>query len=789
MVIMKKFLSRVFSEKVLNIAIVILFGLVFLSIPLFSYRAKLYLITWGLTLILIGCASIVLLFHKSIRITSVTIFFFAFCITALFASLLTGLKSFSITPILNTIIIVFFYTYFISQEKTQRKKCVSALFLATIIFAGVYIFTYRGQLFSFGKSMSRLGSKFGDENDIAIFFTIGFVLSFYYFLNIKKWYIKVLNFCLAGIFGFLSFAGGSKISIIIILIMSIIIIGMHFGSKKWFITVGFAAGLIILLIIVMNIPAFETLKDRFLNMIYTFFGQRYKGLNPDYSSIGRLDMLLNGFSLFLRRPLFGFGLNGYATYSTHHSGWSHNHWSDTLCDYGVIGTMLYHIPFFAFLKKSKDKNSTSYMSLLLFLLSTISIALFTEKMFTYFAGLILADGHSTTRLEFSCFNKKTMQKQSKIENKEKINVAEIIPSLDPVGGAETMFVNLCESIKNNHDDSTNLLVIILYNHNPNFLTKKLADKKIKYVFLNKHKGVDFGCAERLASILKDNKIDVIHSHLDTSLTIQLSRFCGFKCPIIHTFHHMVGKDGYKKESLNRFLIQLKKIYPVAVSKNSAQSVSSLTGYTCDCIENGININNFDLSKAMNNRKNDFLCVGSFKRVKNQKYLIDVFKDTFAISERPNLVFLGEGNLKEECELTAGTYKEKMIFFKGAVENVNEYMANSKVLVLPSLSEGNPMVINEALASGMYVIANDVGGISDLITDGENGDLIKANDSEVLGKRLFDRINDIEFLENRRIENTKRLDDISIEKTSMLYVELFRKVYSEPIGKILLKQQQ
>lgn len=770
--IMKKLLSNLFSEQKLNFYILCFLGLTFLSIPLFSFVGNLFFITWVLTIILIGLILLSFIFYKPIKITIISISFVLFCVSALFSSLLTGFKSFLSTPLLNTLLIVILYTHFIVANPKERKKCFSVLYLSLIVFAVIYCITYRAEIFSL--DFSRLGSEFGDENDISILLAFGFAFSFFYLFKSKKWYTLLLNTFFSLAFIGLSFTCGSKIAILIVLIVSFIIFAKHFGTKRWYLTILLMAVVIAGLIIVLQLPVFSTLKDRFLNMLYTFVGKQYKNLNPDSSTEGRLEMIINGFSLFLRRPLFGYGLNGYHVFSTHHSGWSHNHWSDTLCNYGLIGTFLYHLPFVLYLKKSTNKNNFSYIGIIFFLVSTLTIALFKEKMFAFSAGLFLADTDTASLLEFNLFRKK--DKKIEISTSSKIELVEMIPSLNPVGGAETMFVNLCEEIRLHHSDQVNLNVIILYGCKPNSLYDRLSKLGINTYYLGKHRGVDFACASKLKELLSKINPTVIHTHLGTSITLMLALGFKKKYSIVHTFHHMVG-TGFKKEVFNRFLIKKKYIHPVAVSKMSSESIEMKTKMKCDFIDNGINLDNFDSSVPMMARKIDFLCVASFRPVKNQKYLINVFKEVIKTKNDTNLVFLGDGPLKQQCANSAGDLLDKSITFKGAVDNVEEYMSKSKILVLPSISEGNPMVVNEAIASGMYVIANSVGGVSDLIKNGITGDLIELGDFEHFKESMLNRISDTSFLEQRRILNQSALDNYSIKQSANKYVELFETIIS------------
>ena len=66
-----------------------------------------------------------------------------------------------------------------------------------------------------------------------------------------------------------------------------------------------------------------------------------------------------------------------------------------------------------------------------------------------------------------------------------------------------------------------------------------------------------------------------------------------------------------------------------------------------------------------------------------------------------------------------------VFFHGWVtsEQVQTTMENSDILVIPSLSEGLPVVGMQALAAGLAILGSDVGGISDVVLPGQNGFLI------------------------------------------------------------------
>lgn len=107
-----------------------------------------------------------------------------------------------------------------------------------------------------------------------------------------------------------------------------------------------------------------------------------------------------------------------------------------------------------------------------------------------------------------------------------------------------------------------------------------------------------------------------------------------------------------------------------------------------------------------------------------------------VSQHPDtlFIFLGEGPLLKSLPSRARkSGLSDRIIFPGSVPNsvVAQFMHASDVFALPSFSEGTPVTILEALSCGLPVIASGVGGIPELVRDGENGLLIQAGSTEEL----------------------------------------------------------
>lgn len=360
-----------------------------------------------------------------------------------------------------------------------------------------------------------------------------------------------------------------------------------------------------------------------------------------------------------------------------------------------------------------------------------------------------------------------------------MKICEIIPYLYPLGGAERFLLNLSNSF---FDQGDEIHIISLYKQDNNPVVNKLLDQKnIKIHFLNKKKGIDFKCAKELKKLIRILKPDVLHAHLDTLLTIWLS---GINKTIktFYTFHTLintsvVGKKSKPKNVLYRMLFKHKKIYPIAISQIIKESICNyynLESSFVDVVYNGVPIKQFSKSLSLLKREYDFIFIGRFIELKNPKIILSSFKKVLDIFPSANLVLIGEGPLLTDCIKYVDDFNIPNVEFKGFVEDVSLLLTNSKCLLLPSRYEGNPLVINEAIASKSYVIATCVGGIPDVVSD-KNGCLINYDQDleNSLYKCMISFLGNTEainaLLESNYDNNSKM---VSIERASKEYKHIF-----------------
>lgn len=131
-----------------------------------------------------------------------------------------------------------------------------------------------------------------------------------------------------------------------------------------------------------------------------------------------------------------------------------------------------------------------------------------------------------------------------------------------------------------------------------------------------------------------------------------------------------------------------------------------------------------------------LFMGRLAPVKGPQLLIEAAGRVIREFPEAYFVLLGDGQLREQLESSATGMRDN-VRFAGFVPHhrVGQWLAAADLLVLPSLSEGMPHVIMEAMSMGLPVVASAVGGVPELVRHGENGLLVPPGDPAMLAESL------------------------------------------------------
>lgn len=131
-------------------------------------------------------------------------------------------------------------------------------------------------------------------------------------------------------------------------------------------------------------------------------------------------------------------------------------------------------------------------------------------------------------------------------------------------------------------------------------------------------------------------------------------------------------------------------------------------------------------------------VGLLEVAKGHEVLIAALPRVLAEFPRLKCFLIGEGSLRRRLERQAAAAGvESSVIFTGHRDDTLDLMSALEAVVLPSLWEGLPYVLLEAMALGKPVVASDVGGCGEVVADGETGLLVPANDPRALASAISD----------------------------------------------------
>lgn len=381
-------------EAILQFVIYFLFFITILSIPLFSFVTGKTYITWVLTIALFVCMGVDLFLYKGVRLDFSSICMFLFFVAAFISTAVAKFKNFVMTPVLLHSITVIVYLYLLSNKK-KTKTFLWIAYLAVAVFASVFLVRYHREILALDST--RLGAAFGDQNDISIFLALGFLFSLFLILFSSDLFLMVFGLFFLCLFSLCGLSTGSKIFLLLIVVSSIVAIFIRLGTRRWHISLIVVFALLLLAGFVLSLPFATTIRSRLLDAVATLFsGSAKTASSIDGSTSDRLNMLIASFELFLQRPIFGFGINGFLTNNSFNRAWAHNNLGEFLTDFGLIGTFLFHFGFFSSIyfyiidRPRRRNNSLPILVLIFFMVCMISVAFTREKIYSFLSAVVFA---------------------------------------------------------------------------------------------------------------------------------------------------------------------------------------------------------------------------------------------------------------------------------------------------------------------------------------------------------------------------------------------------------------
>ncbi|EKD24174.1 MAG: glycosyl transferase group 1 [uncultured bacterium] len=132
-----------------------------------------------------------------------------------------------------------------------------------------------------------------------------------------------------------------------------------------------------------------------------------------------------------------------------------------------------------------------------------------------------------------------------------------------------------------------------------------------------------------------------------------------------------------------------------------------------------------------------VAVGRLDEAKGYPVLIEAIGEIKKVHPSVQLLILGSGEMLERLTIEINNrVLDENIRLLGRKENVYEYLRCADIFVLASLWEGHPNVVLEAMACGAPVVATNVGGVPEIILDGETGFLVESNNARALADKII-----------------------------------------------------
>ena len=328
-------------------------------------------------------------------------------------------------------------------------------------------------------------------------------------------------------------------------------------------------------------------------------------------------------------------------------------------------------------------------------------------------------------------------------NTQKINIMFVVPCLG-FGGLERVVLDLVRGLDRSRFEPS--LCSLLEPHTG--MIEATRDLNIAVHVLPKGNGVNYFLPFRLSSLFMRKRVHLVNAH-DIGATLYAAaaaRLAGVR-HVVHTDHSQIlTKRGFLP--VYRWVFRHGISHATVVSEHLRRyllDTFSLPEARVTTIPNGIDVERFavpldtsSLHRELGIREGA-LVIGSIGRLMEQKgmeYLLQAFARLSRRGSDMKLVIVGEGELRQDLECLARHLQvSDRVVFTGIRNDIPHLMRLFDVFVLPSLWEGQPITIVEAMAAGRAIVATDVGGNAEILHHGEFGVLVSPRDENALADAI------------------------------------------------------
>jgi glycosyltransferase involved in cell wall biosynthesis len=322
-----------------------------------------------------------------------------------------------------------------------------------------------------------------------------------------------------------------------------------------------------------------------------------------------------------------------------------------------------------------------------------------------------------------------------------------------VGGAEVLAVRMARALGKTYR------VVFACLDDLGTLGEQLRGEGFTVEVLGRKPGVDWSCSRRLRKFLRREGVALVQAHQYTPFFYALAaRFPFWRTPILFTEHgrHQPDYPRRKRMLFNRLMLR-RHDRVVGVGEAVRQALIHNEGFPAGrvgLVYNGIDLDAFEQPCPDRGELRRSLGLGASDLVLFQVARLDYLKDHATavrtmervVAHRPDarLVLVGEGPEQGKIEdLIRQKKLENNVLLFGLRKDVARLLPAADLFLLTSVSEGIPLTVIEAMAAQLPVVSTAVGGLAEVVEEGQTGLLAPAGDDAALAEKVLTLAGDTE----------------------------------------------
>lgn len=329
--------------------------------------------------------------------------------------------------------------------------------------------------------------------------------------------------------------------------------------------------------------------------------------------------------------------------------------------------------------------------------------------------------------------------------------------------------------------------------NGGLIEKRLKDAGAPVHILNKPKGFHPFAMAKVYDLLRLIKTDIVHVH---ELSTQ-----GYALPAailagidkrVTSYHSVARTLSQRQLRIARFTAgYYSVVHTVGDQVSESLLKAGFPPQKLKCIKNGVVLDDFPITETTGKTQakanlgiGDYPVVGTIGRFVPKKNIDRVIRAIAILHKEGRRIFLlvvGDGPLQNDLvQLAKSECDPQFVRFLSPTSDVTELYQAMDIFALPSIDEGIPQVVLEAMATGACVITSKTAQISEIITNKTEGVLLDKPDEKNLSQAIQSLLTDDNRMRDIRTAARKQVEkSFSFEETNREYLKMYKELAGLP----------